>query len=429
MKGLAMKPPVGSSDALWACRPALFLALLARLLFFVLLLPIFAYGAGLCDFTWFPIAAPNSPGKLVGRAVAYDSRRHVAVVAFGGTTILTEVVSGDTWEWDGNSWMKRSLANPPAPRTQASMVYDSDRGVCVMFGGYTNGYTDISQAVNDTWEYDGSTWTLRLPSDRTATDRPRSEGARMVYDSARRKVVLLEGQTSGYTWEWDGNSWVFIPVPTPPPHPGGAMAYDAARGVTVLFGGVDENTGTLLNDTWTYDGRHWTQAASSGPTPREGHAMAFDPQRKVVVMFGGADPYHDVTQFFNDTWEWNGVAWTLCPGANQQGIAARENSSMWYDSGDLKLVVFGGEFWTHNSPFEFLDDLYEGRPPGYWVDFSYAGAQDGSFYTPFETLAGAVAAAPAGCTINLKAGSSGEVLTISKQLALKAYNGTVTIGH
>ena len=51
------------------------------------------------------------------------------------------------------------------------------------------------------------------------------------------------------TWEWDGNDWrSFAPATAPSPRYGPALAYDAARGRVVLFGGTDGNFG--LADTW-----------------------------------------------------------------------------------------------------------------------------------------------------------------------------------
>jgi hypothetical protein len=65
------------------------------------------------------------------------------------------------------------------------------------------------------------------------------------------------------------------------------MAYDATRGVTVLFGGLD--SAGLNGQTWEWNGTIWTQRVLSGPSPRNGHAMAYDATRGVAVLFGGFD--------------------------------------------------------------------------------------------------------------------------------------------
>jgi hypothetical protein len=75
------------------------------------------------------------------------------------------------------------------------------------------------------------------------------------------------------------------------------MAYDAALGQAVLFGGSNGG-GTPLNDTWVWDGTNWTQAdPANSPSGRVWADMAYDPQQSRVVLFGGLN-----LDFFNDTW-------------------------------------------------------------------------------------------------------------------------------
>ena len=59
------------------------------------------------------------------------------------------------------------------------------------------------------------------------------------------------------------------------------MAYDSARGVTVLFGGRDVSS--RFRDTWEWDRSSWTQVSTSGPSARERLAMAYDSARGVTV--------------------------------------------------------------------------------------------------------------------------------------------------
>src|ERR1043165_637309 len=104
----------------------------------------------------------------------------------------------------------------------------------------------------------------------------------MAYDAARAVSVLCGGTTttgaaSGETWEWEGTAWNQRLVIGPSPRSGHAMAYDAVRGVTVLFGGGANG------ETWEWDGNSWTQRAVAGPSPRSSHAMAYDAGRAVTV--------------------------------------------------------------------------------------------------------------------------------------------------
>lgn len=357
---------------------------------------------------------------------------------FGGNNPLTGVLyTGDTWEWNGANWANRiPIVHPPA-RKNAAMAYDSDRGVCVLFGGGTNIF-QIEIPFNDTWEWNGAVWTMRSSNDPSAGNRPPPmDGPIMAYDSFRKRTVLLGSneRTGGEfnpvtrTWEWDGNVWTVhdrstTASPAPPPRIDAAMAYDSARRVTVVFGGAAYEGG-LLNDTWTWDGTMWRLVANGGTDTRDQHAMAFDDRRKVLVLFSGVHG-----EPFVDTSEWDGSSWTRRPFAQFNiNLPPRRLHMMWYDTGDQKVVVFGG---ITGSPYNILDDLWEARPPGRWVDFNYLGApslpETGEFYEPFDTLREAVDAAPPGCTLILKTGSRAETLTISKPLTLEAYNGPVTIG-
>jgi hypothetical protein len=117
------------------------------------------------------------------------------------------------------------------------------------------------------------------------------------------------------------------------------MAYDAARGEVVLFGGYDYTflTSVLLNDTWVWNGTAWTQRSSTTatiPAPRIAHGMTYDALRGEVVMFGGYD-----SDPLNDTWVWNGATWTIHAGA---GPTARSGHAMAYDAARAELVLFGG---------------------------------------------------------------------------------------
>ena len=172
-------------------------------------------------------------------------------------------------------------------------------------------------------------WTQRLhfgPSARFGHD--------MAYDAARGRVLMFGGTNAegqlGDTWAWDGTFWTQVADTGPTPRLGHAMAYDSARKQVVLVGGSDQAT-----DTWTWDGLVWTQVAETGPSPRFHHRMTYDDGRRVIVLFGGMDPNGEL----GDTWEWDGNAWTL---RETGGPAARHNHSLAYDVTNGHIVLFGG---------------------------------------------------------------------------------------
>lgn len=252
------------------------------------------------------------PAPRTFPAMAYDSHRKRAVL-FGGNRVLfgsnpdENRYLDDTWEWDGFNWIQVKVAGPP-PRAEAAMAFDSGRGRVVLFGGH-NRANEGGNRFGDTWEWDGESWVEM----KVTGPSPRN-GAALVYDGTRRRVVLFGGSTqkdvSGETWEWDGTQWV---------ENGGAltqgrfncvMAYDDARRKAIRFGG--RYAGKPFGDTWEYDGKGWKQLSSIGPAARNHTSMVYDSNRKKIVLFGGHDfGVQDVANVFGDTWEWDGYKWLL----------------------------------------------------------------------------------------------------------------------
>jgi hypothetical protein len=125
-----------------------------------------------------------------------------------------------------------------------------------MFGG-VQGVEDPIY-LNDTWSWDGSTWTqqlpLRSPSPRCCTG--------VAYDAVHRRVVLFGGETApgivaGGTWTWNGTNWSkIVPGQSPSSREVPGMTYDSTRHQVVLFGGF--TGGGDGSDTWTWDGATWT---------------------------------------------------------------------------------------------------------------------------------------------------------------------------
>src|SRR5690606_19962332 len=109
----------------------------------------------------------------------------------------------------------------------------------VLFGGNAG---DLGFPLADTWEWDGNQWTLHIPE----TSPPARSFAGMVYDGARKRVVLFGGRSSGQTveflddtWEWDGTTWTELATTTKPPaRTAHVMGYDPKRNVIVVAGGI-----------------------------------------------------------------------------------------------------------------------------------------------------------------------------------------------
>lgn len=160
----------------------------------------------------------------------------------------------------------------------------------------------------------------------------------MAYDAARGVVVLFggldggreTGQLLGDTWEWDGSAWTRVATSGPSARLGAAMVHDPRRGVVFLFGGSD---GTFRDDTWEWDGALWRQVASGGPRARSRHALAHDSARGRTVLFGGL-PVRG-----NETWEWDGSRWQQVA---TMGPSERSRTAMAFDPARGRTVLFGG---------------------------------------------------------------------------------------
>jgi uncharacterized protein (TIGR03437 family) len=258
---------------------------------------------------WTEKAPQNSPPARYGHAMAYDSA-HSQVVLFGGDDGNLDSFHGgafnDTWVWDGANWTEQAPQHSPPARYAFAMVYDSAHSQVVLFAGeLSNGPLD------DTWVWDGSDWTQQSPQ----TSPPERYDHALAYDSAHGQVVLFggisgnitqsgvfEGAASNDTWVWDGSTWTQqTPQTSPPARFNHAMAYDSTLDQVVVFGG---SAGLTLDDTWVWDGSNWTQEfPQTSPPTRSQHAMAYDSGHSQVALFGGANS----ASVLSDTWSW-GVA-------------------------------------------------------------------------------------------------------------------------
>jgi hypothetical protein len=198
------------------------------------------------------------------------------------------------------------------------MTYDFARQRVILFGGDGG---DFTPALNDTWEWEGTSWTQRFPPN---VPPARNEHA-LVYDSARRRVVLFGGRSClpfqgctplADTWEWNGSDWTSITASGPPGRAFYGAAYDFLRSRTVLFGGLGSG---VLGDFWEWNGTSWSERSSPvGPAARYSPALAFDPFPGRSLMFGGVDADFHVT---SETWELAVPCDTLGPGHASGSLA------------------------------------------------------------------------------------------------------------
>jgi len=345
----------------------------------------------------------DNPYGCEGAAMAYDSTRGVVVMFGGDHWFGDSSYEANTWEWDGTAqtWTNESPQGAegvtiPSARRFHSMAFDAGRNVVVMFGGSKG--QDPEYYLDDTWEWDGTTWANVSPTTGTAgTDWPSARrGSYMVYDPDRAVVVLFGGEfdyNSIYyndVWEWDGTTWTDVSptsgtagVDFPEERRFHAMAYDTARDVIVMFGGANDDGGLMFDDTWEWDGTAgaWTEVTPVGtpgtdyPIKRRIHDMVYDSARGVCVMFGGEDYSSNI--YFEDTWTWDGSEWINVSPPGVSGLhfpEMRRHHKMAYDSNRGVTVLFGGE-WDQATIVYGDTWEYDGS---IWQQISMKGGVEGT---------------------------------------------------
>lgn len=233
------------------------------------------------------------------------------IIVFGGRTV--QGVSDETWEYDGTHWTLRNPAAKPTARAWAQCATVGNR--VVLFGGTGGG----TKWLNDTWDWDGDTWTERHPLNSPSgiiIDQPALAGFQSKAYLALDKL-----------WVWDGNDWsTRTDLPTTEFTWGAGMT----GGDDALFV-VSPTAGT-----WAWDGLVWSRLTESSPN-RRGYGLATLGSQ--VVMHGGCpEDEPGCTGPDEDTLVLSGNAWTAVSPATNPG--EREFHKMSRVAG--RLILFGG---------------------------------------------------------------------------------------
>ncbi len=196
----------------------------------------------------------------------------------GNDSNAASPIFNETWVLIGNSWQRRGTPLSPPRVYDYAIAADLARGNIVLFGGFSS-QNAPGDAKAETWLYKNGQWS-RGPV-----------GGPIARAEFRKRVVLFGGTTGGValndTWEWDGVSWSPVPAPGPSRRSHATLAYHGRARTLVLFGGK-EISGNRLNDTWTWNGTNWVPLnLTPAPSPRWGHAMTQTVNRQGVLLWGG----------------------------------------------------------------------------------------------------------------------------------------------
>ena len=333
----------------------------------------FSFKVAVAQVSGWELVADTGPSSRAWPVMVYDSYNRV-VLMHGGVGEFPEIPNlNDTWEWDGETWTQVSMEGPA--RYGSCMAYDFERNVAVLFGGlYTTESANNNPVDSDTWEWDSKNRKWKQ-IDTTREMGYLSETA-MVYDPVRKIVVLHGGSRYGAiqskTMAWDGKHW--FEIAEGPERLGHSLVYDSVRNKIILFGGFADFPGEFPAEaTWEFDGVSWTHIPTSiEPPGRVWSAYAFDSIRGIMAVFGGGI-YHLNPRFgfsetfsYQDTWEWNGEQWLEIDGANPP---PRFAAKMAFDPQRQKMVLFGGTpdgVSGYTGTWEYTAPSSSGIPKSLW---------------------------------------------------------------
>jgi hypothetical protein len=202
--------------------------------------------------------------------------------------------------------------------------------------------TAATVSNSQTWTWNGKAWQQRGGPQPEMRYQPG-----MAFDAARGVVVMFGGYAAGGflgdTWTWDGHAWAkHSPAHSPRARGAPAMAYDPLRRLVVMIGGTvrDQGEGTATDEIWTWDGADWAPELQNSvrPPAREGNDLYFDSAAGTLVLIGGRFANLD---YFIDRWAWDGKAWTKVAGGDSP--EGRNLAAVVYQDASRSLLVSGGQ--------------------------------------------------------------------------------------
>jgi hypothetical protein len=271
------------------------------------------------------------------------------------------------------------------------MAFDVARGVTVVFGGISDGYVKQS----DTWEWDGDSWSKKTPADPEEDGNPVARyGPYMTYDMAREKVVMYRGSV-GYKennwslWEWDGTSWDNrgplakngghdIPDARREPN----FIYNPETTQSDLFFGYGEDSEVDV-DYAHWHGTDWETWVPDNPQPEKRHsaAMCWVPNLNggSYLLFGGSR--YGWNDYLSDTWILKGETWSKptmydlygdsnpAAGRHQLFYNTVKKRAYIFESGNIwRFVQFNPTAYEWNKVYSFKGD---GTDPSGWHQIAW----------------------------------------------------------
>jgi hypothetical protein len=128
--------------------------------------------------------------------------RHVTV---GQNALIGQGIPA-TWTFNGASWTNDNVVTPL--RVNSCMAFDTTRGRTVLYSSGRN-LGSVAYYSTDTWAFDGAIWQQILPLLPNADQFQQVMPLGLVYDTARRAMVMVGSDYNGtfgnvpvQTWEY-----------------------------------------------------------------------------------------------------------------------------------------------------------------------------------------------------------------------------------
>ena len=244
-----------------------------------------------------------------------------------------------------------------SPRQDGATAWDPVSNRLYVFGG-----SDAQGAQNDLWSFSIARQQWSQVAAGGAVSPARRFGHTLVYDSARRRLVVFGGQSGGFfsdVWAYDiaANVWQQLAPDGggPPSRYGHSAIYDPKLDRLVISHGF--TTAGRFDDTWAFDLKtnSWKNITPAGtrPTKRCLHHAVLDEAANTMYLYGGCSsgfgpcPQDDLWALDLATNTWQALTATpRPPGRFQNGLA--------FDAVRRRVVVFGGVVSGGNA-----DDVWE----------------------------------------------------------------------
>lgn len=295
------------------------------------------------------LASQPEPGLLS----TFDFSLKVAQAGQTTTPAVTPSITPQTFNFPNFTAQSAISTNAPiTPRSNHSMVWDSQGNLLFVFGGID----DQGNMLNDLWSYSPVTGTwkeLNAPNSSINTCQtgsmpaPRINAA-MVWDSVDQQILLYGGlgpnnHYLGDLWSYSPIAGIWTAVACSGNGPGERSTNAVWTGTQMLLLGGANGNG-LLSDFWSYTPGNgsgtWQKLPTSPMGQREFQTMVWDATGNQLYVFGGLN-VAGLQQ--NDFYVYSpGGGWAAIAPKSADNPPPRQQGMGTWDSKDNVLLLMGG---------------------------------------------------------------------------------------